>query len=72
MYMDVFLMIMVFLCNYELKIISSGVSGNIFVWNKGNKGKQGKKTVCSVKRFLFTSYSLIRNKPEVTGCAGRV
>lgn len=51
------------LSNYVLKTLRSGVSGNILMWNKGNKGKQGKKTVLSVKRFVFTSYSLIKNKP---------
>lgn len=61
--MNMFLVIMVFLYNYELKIISSEVSGNILMWNKGGKEEQTrKKTVYSVKGFLFTSYSLIGNK----------
>jgi len=47
--MDIFLRIMMFLCKYKLKIISSGVYGNMLSWHKRNKGKQGKKIVCFVK-----------------------
>lgn len=62
-YTDIFLMIMVFLCNYKLKIISSGMSGNMLAWHKSNKGKKGKKKIYSVKSFMFASSSLIKKKP---------